>query len=305
MCPDIIETKLLPQRGRVWTPDPKVVDKWTVLYNSQKDFVKHKLHPTFVISAEKEPDVILHKTPHHDSDKQDNTNADIISSMISYQNKIKDNPVKFDNSFNSDHKDEDLVYNYRKSNSVKDLDLNKQFQHKDHVIIPGEDFLVGMKDPKNTHVDKENKNALETSMKSFFKRNQNHFLGEDKDPKKINNDAINRLESCRTNEDQSSKEDFSSFIETESSTNDPDSTIEIQRKARRRSRFPDAQWECAETQVAKLVRYLCQEEISSSYQKYCRPIYLQITTMIESFLYLDNALEICQNLHMCPISVDI
>lgn len=81
--------------------------------------------------------------------------------------------------------------------------------------------------------------------------------------------------------------------------------LETQRRGRRRSRFPDPQWDCAETQIAKLVRYLCEEEVSSSYQKYCKPIFEQINTMIESFLYHDNNLEICQNLHMCPVSVDI
>jgi len=81
--------------------------------------------------------------------------------------------------------------------------------------------------------------------------------------------------------------------------------LETQRRGRRRSRFPDPQWDCAETQIAKLVRYLCEEEVSASYQKYCKPIFEQINTMIESFLYHDNNLEICQNLHMCPVSVDL
>ena len=81
--------------------------------------------------------------------------------------------------------------------------------------------------------------------------------------------------------------------------------LETQRRGRRRSRFPDPQWDCAEAQIAKLVRYLCEEEVSISYQKYCKPIFEQINTMIESYLYHDNNLEICQNLHMCPVSVDI
>jgi hypothetical protein len=81
--------------------------------------------------------------------------------------------------------------------------------------------------------------------------------------------------------------------------------METQRRGRRRSRFPDPQWDCAEAQIAKLVRYLCEEEMSSAYQKYCKPIFEQINTMIESFLYHDNHLEICQNIHMCPVTVDI
>jgi hypothetical protein len=81
--------------------------------------------------------------------------------------------------------------------------------------------------------------------------------------------------------------------------------METQRRGRRRSRFPDPQWDCAEAQIAKLVRYLCAEELSSNYQKYCKPIFEQINTMIESYLYHDNHLEICQNIHMCPVTVDI
>jgi hypothetical protein len=81
--------------------------------------------------------------------------------------------------------------------------------------------------------------------------------------------------------------------------------LETQRRGRRRSRFPDPQWDCAEMQVSKIVRYLCEEELSASYQKYCKPIFEQINTMIESLLYHDNNLEICQNLHMCPVTIDV
>ncbi len=109
---------------------------------------------------------------------------------------------------------------------------------------------------------------------------------------------------------------FSSFVETNQVVNfdknlfqslisKSNFNLETQRRGRRRSRFPDPQWDCAEAQIAKLVRYLCEEEMSSSYQKYCKPIFEQINTMIESFLYHDNNLEVCQNLHMCPVTVDI
>jgi hypothetical protein len=78
--------------------------------------------------------------------------------------------------------------------------------------------------------------------------------------------------------------------------------LETMRRGRRRSRFPDPQWDCVETQVAKLLRYLCEEEVSSSYQIYCKPIFHQISTIVESFLYHDNNIEICQNIHMCPVT---
>ena len=80
--------------------------------------------------------------------------------------------------------------------------------------------------------------------------------------------------------------------------------IETLRRGRRRSRFPDPQWDCVETQIAKLLRYLCEEEISLSFQKYCKPLFQQISTIVESFLYHDNNIEICQNVHMCPNTSD-
>lgn len=93
---------------------------------------------------------------------------------------------------------------------------------------------------------------------------------------------------------------FTNLIEKSKNFN-----LETQRRGRRRSRFPDPQWDCAEMQVSKIVRYLCEEELSASYQKYCKPIFEQINTMIESYLYHDNNLEICQNIHMCPVTIDI
>lgn len=75
--------------------------------------------------------------------------------------------------------------------------------------------------------------------------------------------------------------------------------LETLRRGRRRSRFPDPQWDCVETQVVKMLRYLCEEEISQSFQKYCKPLFLQVSTIVESLLYHDNDIEVCQNVHMC------
>ena len=81
--------------------------------------------------------------------------------------------------------------------------------------------------------------------------------------------------------------------------------LETHRRGRRRSRFPDPQWDCAEGNIIKLLKFICEEEVSLSYQKYCRPIFEQINTLVESFLYHDDNIEICQNLHMCPVTVEI
>ena len=57
MCPDIVETKLLNQREREWRPDPQVINKWTVLYNLQKDYMS-RIQPQ--IQAMKSYDDIMH-----------------------------------------------------------------------------------------------------------------------------------------------------------------------------------------------------------------------------------------------------
>jgi hypothetical protein len=56
---------------------------------------------------------------------------------------------------------------------------------------------------------------------------------------------------------------------------------------RKRSRFPDPQWTCAEKNLKEMINYLCNQEISLSYVKYCKALKEQINVIIESFLYHD------------------
>jgi hypothetical protein len=134
----------------------------------------------------------------------------------------------------------------------------------------------------------------------------------------LNNDEVETNEvEITLNNNIANPPSFDSFIQTKEDVHfdknfftnllekSKNFNLETQRRGRRRSRFPDPQWDCAEMQVSKIVRYLCEEELSASYQKYCKPIFEQINTMIESFLYHDNNLEICQNLHMCPVTIDV
>ena len=52
-----------------------------------------------------------------------------------------------------------------------------------------------------------------------------------------------------------------------------------------------------------LVKELCKNEISFSYQKYCNAIYNQFDSFIERYILHNNPLKICQNINMCPFSV--
>lgn len=154
-------------------------------------------------------------------------------------------------------------------------------------------------DPKNKQSLNQNlnfhKSKFEMSSEPIFD-SQSELMAVENE-KILNPPPISFLE---TNEIVSFDKNLFNSLISKSNFN-----LETQRRGRRRSRFPDPQWDCAEAQIAKLVRYLCEEEMSASYQKYCKPIFEQINTMIESFLYHDNNLEVCQNIHMCPVTVDI
>lgn len=108
---------------------------------------------------------------------------------------------------------------------------------------------------------------------------------------------------------------FSSFIESEDPKVDIDFyklidtsenyNIETMRRGRRSQKYPDPQWDCAELQIGKILKYLCDEEVSRSYQKYCKVLFKQLNTITESLLYHDNNIELCQNVHMCPLTSEI
>jgi hypothetical protein len=85
-------------------------------------------------------------------------------------------------------------------------------------------------------------------------------------------------------------------------TKDINFNLETQRRGRRDKNLPDPQWDCAQSQISKTLIYLCEEEVSVSYQRYCKPICQQINILIESILYHDDILNTCQNLHMCPVT---
>lgn len=188
---------------------------------------------------------------------------------------------------------------------------------------------VNMNKVKNVNINKVN-NIKNTSIEtkknlqrntSFKQVNAPSINYNNKKISRISNlntdEIINREEEISLNNKIANPPSFDSFIQTKEDVHfdknfftnliekSKNFNLETQRRGRRRSRFPDPQWDCAEMQVSKIVRYLCEEELSSSYQKYCKPIFEQINTMIESFLYHDNNLEICQNLHMCPVTIDI
>lgn len=155
---------------------------------------------------------------------------------------------------------------------------------------------------KKTSFKQINSNIDEIKISNFKNQDKEQILNKDEEnimDKKIENPPFDSF--ITTKEDvHFDKSFFNNLIERSKNFN-----LETQRRGRRRSRFPDPQWDCAEMQVSKIVRYLCEEEMSATYQKYCKPIFEQINTMIESFLYHDNNLEVCQNLHMCPVTIDI
>ena len=72
-----------------------------------------------------------------------------------------------------------------------------------------------------------------------------------------------------------------------------------------RRKFPDDKWLCAEEKIGGLIKELCKNEISFSYQKYCNAIYQQFDIVVEKTLFHDNSLEMCQKINMCPYKIEI
>lgn len=70
---------------------------------------------------------------------------------------------------------------------------------------------------------------------------------------------------------------------------------------RRRSRFPDPQWSCAYNNVKEQIDYMCNNEIPSSFGKYCKVLYAQFNVLVESLLYMDPIVPLCQNINLCPL----
>jgi len=68
---------------------------------------------------------------------------------------------------------------------------------------------------------------------------------------------------------------------------------------RKRSRFPTPQYECVQRNLKEIVDYLCNQEISSSYQKYCKVIREMVNIVIEGLLYRDSIENICSSIKMC------
>ena len=113
MCPDIIETKLKYEREREWKPDPQLINKWTVLYNLQKDYLK-RIKPN--LDGVKNYNEVLNKKI--TKERIEKTN---LSNLIQFQNKVNSDlsykGKNINNSFDSDDKkcdDDDLKYHNNK-----------------------------------------------------------------------------------------------------------------------------------------------------------------------------------------------
>lgn len=68
---------------------------------------------------------------------------------------------------------------------------------------------------------------------------------------------------------------------------------------RKRSRFPDPQWNCVKAGVTDIINYLCEQEISNSFKKYCIPLKEQINIIIETILFHDSLPTMCKRINMC------
>jgi predicted rRNA methylase YqxC with S4 and FtsJ domains len=114
MCPDIVETKLKLERERKWNPDPQMINKWTVLFNLQKDYLS-RIKPA--LDGMKNYNGVF-----NEKIKKQKLEKENLENLIQFQNKINadlsSRDVIKNTKFDSDEKicdDEELKY---KSNKI-------------------------------------------------------------------------------------------------------------------------------------------------------------------------------------------
>ena len=290
-CPDIVQMSFPYPRMRTWTPDNKVINKWTALYNEQKNL--HSGNNNLKVGP---GGVVLDKKK--------------LVELSIFQKNIGDiEPIKAlgQGTFNKDslgYNEELLKYNHNKVIAQQPNIAVSDIINPNNIKLPIESIdvypqeylkeLTNSNSILETNSPLNNKNVLNSKAKEFFNSEKIELIPNENPNNNISNQLLTSFVETSMKGDDSKEEQRTKY----SSTN------LFGKKMKKRSRFPDVQWECAKSQITKMTKYLCEEEISSSYQKYCKPIFEQINLMIESFLYHDNQLEICQNIHMCPVSID-
>jgi hypothetical protein len=60
------------------------------------------------------------------------------------------------------------------------------------------------------------------------------------------------------------------------------------RRLRREDSHPDPAWDCLYRNVEHLLHFICEQEVSKSYVKYCRPMFERVDVMTESWIYHDS-----------------
>ena len=237
--------------------------------------------------------------PETESRKSDDKNKSNFSKLIKSESSKKEINIPIDGN-----KNKSTISRNSENNPIK-ISANDPKKQQDIEI---QSFLQKSesKIPSNDEIFKLS-SKLNNNTSSIFDEvdNSEEIIDPEEDPfEKLNEKILNPPQMSsflQTSEFINFNKNLFEYLISKSSN----FNLETQRRGRRRSRFPDPQWDCAESQISKLVIYLCEEEVSVSYKKYCKPIFEQINTMVESFLYHDNNLEICQNLHMCPVTMDI
>jgi len=131
MCPDIVETKLKFERERNWNPDPQMVNKWTVLFNLQKDYLK-RIKPSL-------DGIKNYNSIFNEKIKKQKIERQNLENLIQFQNKVNSDLANKDaikrTKFDSDNKecdDEEMKYKNNKiAAPVKLISISKLY-----LIIP-------------------------------------------------------------------------------------------------------------------------------------------------------------------------
>jgi hypothetical protein len=247
-------------------------------------FKEKKKKKDFISPQIKEEQNVVYKKP------EENENWRTVN-VIDDQIKFKDQSTPLRKP---ELKDKTIINTNRKAYSDEIIDPNgehSEASNESEINTKTNSTTIQFDDLKSPQILNTEENE-QNMLSSIYKKegsNSNNMKSVE-----YYNDNIDRNIKIRPNFDQFSQFDLPPNL----LLNNPFLLSFLKHK---KLHFTHDQWICAEEELAKVLSYFCEEEVSQSYQKYCKLIFENFSKFIESFLLQNNDIETCQQIEVCPL----
>ena len=311
-CSDIITKFVIPSNNQALNENKQFINKWTILYNLQKDY-KNRILKKANKMLNYDQKLHIHKLRKHIANENKANLIQFINKVNKDLKKKPENCEKQESSQEFSEKHRSMINSINKGSNIRFKEIGANTSNlKSHTRK-----YSSLKTKKGQILD--SKSAA--SKIDLSKMIENIQLDDDEQILYLGSQVGNNINSRGSNRILNKLNKLNhetSFIETSSHSNLRSSSyneffrklvlksknfnLVTQRRQRRLGKLPDMQWDCAESQITAMIKYLCEKEIPNSYEMYCKPIFKQINSIIEGYLYHDNSLRICQNISMCSVT---